>query len=438
MELTETLDVFYEESVVGRVSVYGNSGFGFSYEPTWISADDCFPLSVTLPLEEGEFPSEVIAPWLDNLLPEGGQRKSVAEAIDVSESDFMTILKKIGGDTAGAISVGSPSVRTDWLHESLRSHYQSDSEEEALSRHIKDLKKRPFLVGLDDGVRLSLAGAQQKTVLSVIDKDGKPKVGLPQSTDRLAIPKGGAPSTIIVKPDCKENDGAVENEAYCLTLASLIGIPAAECTVLRLEGRNALAVARYDRCLRADGSIQRLHQEDFAQANGADSSKKYEIGSDAGLSMRRLLNVSDHLPESDTSKLVDQMIFNILVANTDAHAKNYSIMHGRTLRMAPLYDVSSMLLWPTALQQNHAQKIAGKKRKPGDIAKRHWERIANDAGLDQYIVLEQVRRQVDRMARVRGEAIRRVINQPWVSTPIVKHVSDLVDENVRRIAGRIR
>ena len=94
MEPTETLNLFYEESVVGTVSVYANSGLGFSYEPAWISADDSFPLSVTLPLKEGEFPSEVIGPWLDNLLPEGGQRKRVAEAIGVTDgflSQFVSL-----------------------------------------------------------------------------------------------------------------------------------------------------------------------------------------------------------------------------------------------------------------------------------------------------------------------------------------------------------
>ena len=437
MELTETLDVFYEESVVGRVSVYGNGGFGFSYEPAWISADDSFPLSVTLPLTEGPFPNEAIAPWLDNLLPEGGLRARVAEALNLPESDSLTILKKIGGDVAGAISVGSPSVRKDWRHQSLRSHYQSDSEQEALSRHIKDLKRRPFLVGLEDDVRLSLAGGEEKTILSVIDEDGQPKLGLPKSTDRLAIPKGGAPSTIIVKPNNKHFDGSVENEAYCLTLASLIGIPAAECAVLKAQDGNALAVARYDRCTHDDGSIQRLHQEDFAQANGAPSSKKYEIGTDAGLSLQQLLSFKDDLPESDISKLIDQIIFNILVANTDAHAKNYSIMHGRTLRLAPMYDVSSALLWPIH-EQNHAQKIAGKTRKPVDIAKRHWESIARDAGLSEHFLLQQVQKQVDRMATARGEAIRRVANQPGTSEIAVRYVASLVDENVRRIAGRIR
>ena len=437
MELAETVDVFHGESVLGRISVYNDCNIGFAYEPAWISADDSFPLSVTLPLTEGPFPSEAIAPWLDNLLPEGGLRTRVAAAVNLPESDFMEILKKIGGDTAGAISVGSPSVRKDWRHQSLRSHYQSDSEEGALSRHIKDLKRRPFLVGVDGTVRLSLAGGEEKTILSVIDENGKPKLGLPTSADRLAIPKGGAPSTIIVKPNNMHFDGNVENEAYCLTLASLIGIPAAECAVLKMQDGNALAVARYDRCTHDDGSIQRLHQEDFAQANGAHSSKKYEIGTDAGLSLQKLLSVKDDLPESDISKLIDQIIFNILVANTDAHAKNYSIMHGRTLRLAPMYDVSSALLWPIH-EQNHAQKIAGKKRKPGYIAKRHWESIARDAGLSEHYVLQQVLKQVDRMATVSGEAIRRVANQPGTSEIAVKYVASLVDQNVRRIAGRIR
>ncbi|MBU3000887.1 type II toxin-antitoxin system HipA family toxin [Roseovarius nubinhibens] len=432
----ETIAVFYEKFAVGHVHLSASGALSFAYDPRWLATRGNFPLSLTLPLRRGRFEEEIILPWLANLLPEEEQLAALSRALGLSTSDALALLREIGGDTAGAISIGEPSVRNDWTYESLQDHYGKPTESEALARHFEDLGKRPFLAG-EDGVRLSLAGGQKKTALTVLDETGKPKLGLPQPGDRLAIPKNGAPSTIIIKPDNPRLPGIAENEAYCLTLAGLIGIAVAECTILGADGRKAMAVARYDRSLRKDGSLRRLHQEDFAQANGIYPGQKYEQGTIPGLDMARLLRTGDHLPPTDALALLDQMIFNILVANTDAHAKNYSILLGNGLSMAPLYDVSSVLHWDH-VNQYHAQKIAGKRRKPADIAPRHWNEIARSAGLNASALRRRTGEIIDAMVAHRVEATERISSLAGATPEMVEHVAHLVEGNALRVGGRLR
>jgi len=246
-----------------------------------------------------------------------------------------------------------------------------------------------------------------------------------------------SPSTLIIKPDNPNLPGIVENEAYCLTLARLIGMSVAEVGIIDVGDRTALAVARYDRTTRKDGSLRRLHQEDFAQANGIFPNQKYEHGTVAGLNLTQLLATAQHLPAKDTLILQDQMIFNLLVENTDAHAKNYSMLLSGGPIMAPLYDVSTVLHWEH-VNQYHAQKLAGRKRKPADMARRHWEHIAEAAGFSPRGVRLRVQELVDVMISKRMEAIEVVSTQAGAEHRMVKHVADLVESNALRIAGRLR
>jgi len=436
MAVVEEIEVYYERFVVGRISVWNDRRIGFGYDPRWLATPGNFPLSVTMPLQPGAFDDAVIRPWLANLLPEERQLTALSRAMRLSPSDAIAILREIGGDTAGAISIGEPSERNAWTYEGLLSRYGVETEAAALERHFDDLEQRPFMVG-EDGVRLSLAGGQKKTALAVLDPSGAPKPGMPNPTDTLTIPKFGAPSTIIVKPDNPALPGIVENEAYCLNLARRVGIETVDCMIVQATGRTALAVARYDRCLRRDGSIRRLHQEDFAQANGVYPGQKYERGAVAGLDLDSLLKTGDHVPPGEALKLLDQAIFNLLVANTDAHAKNYSMILSAGPRMAPLYDVSSVLPW-SHVNQHHAQRIAGRKRRPGDIARAHWDRIAADAGLNARGVRLRVRELTDAMVAARVAVCEAIASQAGASGRMVGHVAELVESNALRIAGRLK
>ena len=436
MSRIERIKIFYEKNIVGRITIHDPPRIGFRYDPNWLKFERNFQLSVTLPLKTGEYNEDIITPWLANLLPEELQLTTLSRVLGLPVSNTLDILREIGGDTAGAISIGEPSDRRVWDYRTLLSYYKAKTQREALNLHFDDLKRKPLLVG-EDGVRLSLAGGQIKTVLAVLDEAGKPKLGLPGRTDRLAIPKNGAPSTIIIKPDNPRLSGIVENEFYCLTLAKLIGIQVVDCMIIETNNRSALVVARFDRHQCDDGTIKRIHQEDFAQTNSIYPIQKFERGSVKGLDLNTLLLTGKHLPPTEELKLLDQVIFNLLVANTDAHAKNYSIILSDEPTLAPLYDVSSVLLWKDYINQYHAQNIAGKKRKPVKIARRHWIRIADQAGLNARNLRLRVQSLVDKMVAKRITATEIVTSQSKNSTNLVHHIAEIVETNALRIVGRL-
>jgi len=79
-------------------------------------------------------------------------------------------------------------------------------------------------------------------------------------------------------------------------------------------------------------------------------------------------------------KLADAAIFNLIIGNADAHAKNFSLLHvGGAIRLAPLYDLLSTAAYPD-LSARLAMKIA-KKATLKEIEPRHWDRFAADVNI---------------------------------------------------------
>ena len=436
--MIESLPVWFDDLQIGNVMVSEDGAPGFAYTENWLATDGAFPISVTLPLDDRVYPSEVTSPWLANLLPEEDQLTILTRSLGLDRSDTIAILEEIGGDTAGALSFGAPCDRTLWTYTPLTELYETDDPQAALARHFEDLAERPLLVG-EEGVRLSLAGGQKKSALAVLDSAGNPVLRLPQKGDVLAVPRHGAPSTIILKPDNPILPGIVENEAYCLSLAAAIGINAAEVNILSAGTRKAICALRYDRRIGRTGSLQRIHQEDFAQANSVPPGRKYERGTLAGPGITTLLRTGNRLQPTDALELFDQLIFNILVANTDAHAKNYSLLLpvGKGPCLAPLYDVSTVLPWPRVVQF-FAQNIALKKRKPGNIAARHWDTIAEAIGYRPSDVRNRVQQIADAIVVHRVAVTRGVAHQQGCTRGYVEQAASLIEENALRIAGRLK
>lgn len=432
-----SVDVFFAKFLVGRIAVADDGAPDFTYDPAWRATRGAFPISLSIPIEDRAYPSEIISPWLANLLPEEEQLNAMAHTLGLSQTDVLAILSEIGGDTAGALSFAIPNDRAAWKYTPLTELYKSDDPQEALEQHFDDLGRRPFLAG-EEGVRLSLAGGQKKSALAVLGSDGAAVLRLPLPDDVLAVPRNGAPSTIIVKPDNPRLPGITENEVFCLRLANAIGIRAAETSVLSTGKRPAICVLRYDRRSRENGEIQRIHQEDFAQANSLPPGRKYEHGHLPGLSLQRLLSTGARLGPRDALSLLDQVIFNILVANTDAHAKNYSLLLpvAGAPHLAPLYDVSTVLTWPHVVQK-FAQNLAGKRRKPGDIAPRHWDAIAEEMGYRAADLRSRVVELVDLMVANRVEIAQAVASIEGVTTGYIHQAAEAIEQNALRIAGRL-
>jgi serine/threonine-protein kinase HipA len=215
--------------------------------------------------------------------------------------------------------------------------------------------------------RWSLAGAQAKIALA-----------FDHINNSWVHPGGGAPTTHILKPALAGLDHHDLNEHLCLTAARLLGIPAATTIVRRFGTETVLVVERYDR-LRRDGTVRRIHQEDFCQALGIHPERKYQADGGPGVEdMANLLrDVTTGSADNEVTALVRAVAYNWLILGTDAHAKNFSLLlSGPSVRFAPLYDVASAAPYgdhPRKLRM--AQNIGGEYR-PTAIEPRHWSRLA--------------------------------------------------------------
>jgi len=435
--VTAFVPIWFDDLAVGQVEVAADGSLSLRYADRWLQTTGAFPLSVTMPLRAEPYPSDVISPWLANLLPEEEQLQILTRSLGLDQADVLAVLAEIGGDTAGALSFGAATDRALWTYAPLTTFYDTADPHRAMERHFEDLGRRPFLVG-EEGVRQSLAGGQKKSALAVLGPDGAPVLRLPEEGDVLAIPLNGAPSTLIVKPDNPNLPGITENEVWCLRMAHAIGIEAAQATILQSSKRTAIGVLRYDRRVGRSGQLLRLHQEDFAQANGLPPGRKYERGTLPGLDLKTLLETGRHVSATDALALLDQVIFNILVANTDAHAKNYSLILpvGAPPRLAPLYDVSTVLSWPHVVK-TYAQLIDGKKRNPDMVTRRHWEAIAREISYRPTDVKNRVQQIVDGMVANRARVTAEVTALPGATEGYVVQTAEAVEENALRMAGRL-
>src|SRR6195256_631754 len=364
------LRVFFEQRRVGTIDI-DRAGPGFAYDPEWIRLRGAFPISTTMPLKPERIASDIFLPWAANLLPESEQLRTLGQLLGMAAGDVVGLLSAIGGDTAGALSIGQPG-RTASVQ------WRPIGKPEDPERVIEELPNKPFLVG-DEGVSMSLAGAQTKLAVAVDD------------AGRVCIPMNGSPSTHILKPDAPRLWGGVQNEAFCLTLARRMKIPTPNITTGQAGKRSYLLVQRFDRT-NVDGRWRRLHQEDFCQALGTPPSAKYESNQTGlrGPTLKNMFEVTRrHIPPTAIVRLLDMVVFNVLACNTDAHAKNYSIrIRGNGASLAPMYDVMCGEVWEN-VTKNLAQKIAGERR--GDYLMRtHWQRFAHECGLNPKQVVERV------------------------------------------------
>jgi serine/threonine-protein kinase HipA len=412
------LPVYFEQRRVGTIDV-DKSGPGFTYDSTWIGLRGAFPISITMPLGTGRIAPDTFLPWAANLLPESEQLRTLGQLLGMARSDVIGLLSAIGGDTAGALSIGR-SGRTASVH------WRPVDKQEDLERVIEELPNKPFLVG-EEGVSMSLAGVQTKLAVAIDD------------TGRVCIPMDGSPSTHILKPDAARLWGGVQNEAFCLTLARRMKIPTPNITTGQAGKRTYLLVQRYDRT-NISGRWRRLHQEDFCQALGKPSSAKYEANRTGirGPTLKDMFDLTRrHMFSTDIVQLLDMVVFNVLACNTDAHAKNYSIMvRGNGATLAPIYDVMCGEVWEN-VTKNLAQKIAGKSR--GDYLKgRHWQRFARECGLNPRQVLDRVGTLAKSVMTEAEGAASEVAAMPAGSHVILDQTRQAVERRASTLLGQLQ
>jgi serine/threonine-protein kinase HipA len=414
-----TVPLYHGTRLVAEISATP-TGPLLIYTPDWRGSRDAFPVSVRMPLATAEASSEIVLPWLANLLPEGAALNTAGRWLGVDPTDVMGMMARIGGDVAGALSFGAPRAGHP-----PRGIPIPDAA--ALERIIGDLPRRPFLIG-DDGVSMSLAGAQEKLPVTRLD------------SGVLAIPADGMPSTHILKPDHETRlYGAVHNEALCMVLARRVGLPVAEVTTGRAGTRAYLLVTRYDRARSGTGWV-RLHQEDFCQALGKPPASKYQKNQSGlpGPTMKDMFEiVRRHAPGRSIARLLDATIFNVLICNTDAHAKNFSLLltGPRSAELAPLYDLMCAAAWD-GVTNNMAQEIGGSAR-GNQLTAKHWRRLARDAGTNATATLKRVETLIDRVETEVASAAKDVRAMPAGDHEMLPIFERKILERCRRVRANL-
>lgn len=372
-----TLNVYLHADLAGYLTLQNNGRMTFQYAEPWLDSESCMPLSNSLPLQAARFPQRACAPFFSGVLPEGTSRATVARVLGLSVENDFALLEAIGGECAGAVCLLPEGCHPDQLTPALRPLPPDE-----FAKLLAELPTRPLLAGTD-GYRMSLAGAQSKVALAVVDAE-------------LFLPVGSAPSTHVVKPAESYYQGIVFNEALCLSLAAACGLPAASCTLESAGGIDYLLVERFDRERDHSGDVRRIHQEDCCQALGVRSEAKYQSEGGPGLArIFELARTVSSAPVIDIPRLLDAVLFNAVIGNNDAHAKNFAWLRyrdGRT-RLAPLYDLVCTVAYP-ALTTRMAMRV-GRAREFEQVGAADLRRFAKDAGLNASLVVRRARELVD-------------------------------------------
>ncbi len=406
--------IFYETFPVAHLTF--DSEWRLDYDPSWEARRSAFPVSLTMPLHSGPVAADRLLPWLANLLPET-HLAEIGQRLKVSPQDIVGLLGHIGRDTAGALSIGAP--REPGIH------LQPVPDLGVLERILDELPAKPFLVG-ERGVSMSLAGVQEKLPVFV-DQGGA-----------ISIPVDGTPSTHILKPDSKRLAGSVENEAFCLALARACGLDAAEATIGVAGKRRYLLVKRYDRFTDPQGEIRRLHQEDLCQLTGHFPSQKYERSSTGrGVTLKMMFAaISDLISPSARLTLLDAVIFNVLICNSDSHAKNYSVLIGAggSAKMAPLYDLMCAAEY-RQVDQSLPQGIASRFNAP-DLRRADWEALADELGLSGASTVRRVLELAERVSAACDEVAPQVEALAGDPVRVLEKIVHAIRKRCRRMQAQ--
>lgn len=375
---------------VGALAVI-DGRLNFRYAPDWLLRPDALGLSSSLPLQAEPFDDHHTRPFFAGLLPEGQLRRLIAQQFQVSSQNDFALLDHIGGECAGAVSLVEPGQPLSIPEHDHDVQWLSNDEIVAI---LDELPHRPMLAG-KEGLRLSLAGAQDK--LPVVF-DG----------ERIGLPKNGTPSSHILKPAIRTLADTVANEGFCLALAETMQLKPAKSQVRSVLGRQFLLVERYDRVADAQGLRRRLHQEDFCQALGVVPEMKYQ--NEGGPDLAQCFDLVRRATRPSAPhilRMLDYVIFNALIGNHDAHAKNFSLLYtGQSVVLAPLYDVLS-----TAVYSNLTPKMAmkvGSKYKFSEVQARHWDQFAEAVGLSK----AQARKRILALAKSMPTTARKLQSDP--------------------------
>lgn len=356
---SDVLHVWSERGPVGAFSRDASGVVGFSY-----AEGNSLRLSLSLPLDGG-WGDEAPLRYIEGLLPERPEgRAYMRRAVGAHSTDPFDLLDSV--DTAGGLVFTRACEPPAHVPGDVVPMTDADVEAEVVR-----LSRASGSWWPESGhARFSLAGAQAKFTASIVG-------GV------WFWPTATLPSTHVVKPDTTRYPDVAMVEAATMDVASLVGVDVPRHEVLGLASHPAYLVERFDRSRDGDGTIHRLHAEDLAQALGVAPDDKYDV------EMRDVTRAlaGAGFPDSLAYDWVRQVAFNDLIGNSDAHAKNYSLVYGEdgSVRLSPLYDSICMAHWADFRNGTLAMPVNG-IYDPWEVTLSDWRAEARRDGLDQDVV----------------------------------------------------
>lgn len=415
------LDVYLQSQLAGKLTST-NAELSFAYDADYLQHPNARKLSASMPLQPEAFGHSIAAPFFSGLLPDEGVRARLARYLSISERNTFALLKAIGGECAGAISLYPEGITP---HSQAEPTYRALSEAEA-DAVLASLDKRPLLAGEED-VRISGAGAQNKLMIA-FDAEGQ-----------IAIPTGSTASTHIIKPPIQGLEDSVFNEFFCMQLARDAGLPAPETRILWIKGKPYYLVARYDREADTSGIVRRLHQEDFCQAMHIAPEIKYE--NEGGPTLEQCFTLLDAritsgaMAGKNKITLLQGVIFNYLIGNGDAHGKNFSILYqGEAEYLAPFYDLLCTQIYSDAYKAKMAMKIGG-KYKFKEVSIRHWEKLGEALGFRPDFVKRQIVTINNDVAKAATSLFGKLNGNSETASPVYEKIMAVIATNHQRMTN---
>ncbi|WP_320122193.1 type II toxin-antitoxin system HipA family toxin [uncultured Sphaerochaeta sp.] len=402
--MKHTLDIWMNGKHVGKWTRSGSEQ-SFRYVESYLRDQNARPLSLSLPLGpvSKEIKGPEVASFFDNLLPDNADiRQRIQRRYGLSSSSPFDLLSEIGRDCVGALQILPEGNAIPNVHV-IEGEPLSEKEIERVL-HESSTGSLPGRAN-DESLRISIAGAQEKTALLRSNNQWCKPIGATPTTHIFKLPLGEIGA---LRMDMRQS---IENEWLCLKILEAFGLDVAKADIAVFGTQRTLVVERFDRKLSSDGSWwMRLPQEDLCQALGVSPEKKYEHEGGPGIIEIMHFLLSSSNPQQDRKLFLKTQLLFWLLAAPDGHAKNFSISIGKQGRysLTPLYDVMSVYpLMGLASQMIIPENLkmamtVDEHYEWNKIQKRHWEETARICGASSSMkeifteVLEQLPGVIDR------------------------------------------
>lgn len=319
------LVVWRDDRRVGVLDTALNGDVRFMYDADVVAdGDRRYTVGVRCPVRKRPYVGPDAEAVFENLLPEGNLRRTLGQATKHDVSDTVGLLGVVAGDCAGALHL--------WPEGMERPEKASYEPCVAETLHTAFTGAAGQLRQAVD--RASLSGAQPKLALWRM-----PPVG--GVAPEYKLPKNGAPTTVVVKRADNNFPGVLEAELVGMRLMQAAGVPTASSSRCAIAG-DCHESARFDREVRDDGQVHRLHAEDGCQVTGRASRAKYAgMGAPTYQDLVAVLERWSANPLEDRENLYRWAVANAAMGNYDGHAKNLSVVYAAPdqVRLSPAYDV---------------------------------------------------------------------------------------------------